>query len=61
MKKIRKVLRLLGLVFLIALALMGFSGVSIFSTREKYQDNEIRIEVVDKKEGESDADLKGVK
>lgn len=61
MKKTRKALRLLGLVFLIALALMGIGGVSIFSTREKYQDNEIRIELVDKKEDESDADLKGVK
>ena len=40
---------------------MGIGGVSIFSTREKYLDNEIKIELVDKKEDESDADLKGVK
>ena len=60
MKKLKKALRLFGLVFLIVLALMGVGGISIFSTREKYQDNEIRIEVVDKKEEESDTDLKDV-
>jgi hypothetical protein len=58
MKRLKKVLRLIGLAVLIALALMGVGGISIFSAREKYQDNEIRIEVVDKKEDEDDADLK---
>jgi hypothetical protein len=47
-------------VCLIALALMGVGGMSVFSTREKYQDNEIRIELVDKKEEEGDTDLKDV-
>lgn len=60
MKKLKKALRLLGLALLIALALTGVGGISIFSTREKYHDNEIRIEVVDKKEEESDADLKDI-
>ena len=60
MKKLRKALRLFGLVCLIALALMGVGGISIFSTRERYQDNEIRIELVDKKEEEGDTDLKDV-
>lgn len=60
MKKIKKALRLIALAFLIALALAGVGGISIFSTRERYQDNEIRIEVVDKKEEESDTDLKDI-
>jgi hypothetical protein len=60
MKKFKKALRLMGLIFLIALALTGVGGISIFSTREKYQDNEIRIELVDKKEEEGDTDLKDV-
>lgn len=60
MKKFKKALRLIGLAFLIALALMGVGGISIFSAREKYLDNEIRIEVMDKKEEEGDTDLKDV-
>ena len=50
----------MGRAVLIALALMGVGGISIFSVREKYLDNEIRIEVVDKKEDKDDEDLKDV-
>ena len=60
MKKLKKALRLIGLAFLIALALTGVGGIPIFSTREKYMDKEIRIELVDKKEDESDTDIKDV-
>jgi hypothetical protein len=60
MKKLKRALRLFGLAFLIALALMGVGGISIFSSREKYQDNEIRIELVDKKEDEDDGEMKDV-
>ncbi len=60
MKKLKKALKLFGLAFLIALALMGVGGISIFSSREKYVDNEIRIELVDKKEDEDDGEMKDV-
>ncbi|MEK6780085.1 MAG: hypothetical protein AABY93_00160 [Bacteroidota bacterium] len=59
MKKLKKVLRLLGLVFLIALALTGVGGISIFTTREKYQNRLVRVELVDKKE-EDETQLKDV-
>lgn len=60
MKKLKKALRLFGLVLLIVLALMGVGGISIFSSREKSLDNEIRIELVDKKEDEDDGEMKDV-
>jgi hypothetical protein len=60
MKKFRKLLRLLVLVLLIALALMGVSLTGVFpispNYRERYLDNEIKIERVDKKE-EDETDL----
>lgn len=61
MKNLKKTLRLLGLVFMIILALAGAGGISIFSTREKYMDNQIRTEQVDKKDDENDAELKDIK
>ena len=61
MKRLKKAVRLFGLLFLIALALMGVGGISIFSSREKYLDNEIRIELVDKKEDEDDGEMKDVR
>ena len=61
MKRLKRALRLFGLLFLIALALMGVGGISIFSSREKYLDNEIRIELVDKKEDEDDGEMKDVR
>ena len=53
-------MRLLGLLFLIALALIGVGGISIFSSREKYLDRQIRIELIDKKEDEDDGETKDV-
>jgi hypothetical protein len=60
MKKFKKSIRLIGLALLIALALMGVGGISVFSTREKCIDNEIRIELVDKKKDEDDGEIKEV-
>ena len=60
MKRLKRGVRLLGLLFLIALALMGVGGISIFSSREKYLDRQIRIELVDKKEDEDDGETKDV-
>lgn len=60
MKRLKRAVRLFCLLFLIALALTGVGGISIFSTREKYQDNEIRIELVNKKEDEDDGEMKDV-
>ncbi len=60
MKKLKKTLRRFGLVLLIVLALMGVGGISIFSSREKSLDNEIRIELVDKKKDEDDGEMKDV-
>jgi hypothetical protein len=60
MKRLKRALRLFGLLFLIALALMGVGGISIFSSREKYLDRQIRIELVEKKEDEDDGEIKDV-
>jgi hypothetical protein len=58
MKKLKEIVRLLlfGLLLIIASFGLGFAG-SLFGTKERYQNNEIRIEMVEKKEdeeGESD-------
>lgn len=50
MKIIKKFLRLLGLVMLISLAACG-AGFML-PNRERYQDKEIRIELVEKKDDE---------
>ncbi len=60
MKRLRRALRFFGLLFLIVLALTGVGGISIFSSREKYLDRQIRIELVDKKEDEDDGETKDV-
>jgi hypothetical protein len=58
MIRIKKALRIISLVFLILLAAMGVGMVGTFlPNRERYMDNEIRTEQVDKKtEDEEDAD-----
>ncbi len=56
MLRLKKIIRLLGLVLLILLALSGIGAIPVISTREKYLDNEIKIEQVDKEEDESEAD-----
>jgi len=60
MKRLKRAKRLFWLLFLIALALTGIGGYSIFYTREKYQGKEIRIELVDKKKDEHDGEVKDV-
>jgi hypothetical protein len=54
MKTIKKMLRIVGLVILILLALSGIGMGNIFSTRERYMDKEIKTEQTDKKEREQD-------
>jgi hypothetical protein len=58
MIRIKKAIRIIGLVFLILLASMGVGLVGTFlPNRERYMDNEIKTEQVDKKtEDEEDAD-----
>ncbi len=54
MKMFRKILRIIGLVLIILLAGIGvglFGGV-LPNNRERYMDNEIKIEMVDKKREE---------
>jgi hypothetical protein len=54
MKKVKKVLRLLVLIIVLILALCGVPIVGNFlnDNRERYTDNEIRTERVDKKDDE---------
>jgi len=58
MKRIKKLLRVFALVLLIALALMGVSLTGVFpitpNYRERYLDNQIEIERVDKEKDETD-------
>ena len=54
MKKLGKILRLIGLVLLIILASMGMGLPFSFLNRERYQDKKIQIELVDKKEDDGD-------
>lgn len=58
MEKIKKGLRLLVMVLLLILAVfgIGLTGNFLNNNRERYADNEIRIEHVEKKEDEEDED-----
>jgi hypothetical protein len=58
MKKVKAVLRLIVLVILIIFAAcgIGITGNFLNNNRERYMDNEIRIERVDKKEDEEGED-----
>jgi hypothetical protein len=58
MRKLKKVLRLCGLVILILLACSGISilGGLPLTKREQYLDNEIKIEIVEEKEEESEGE-----
>ena len=55
MIRFKKILRAIGLVLLILMALSGIGivGGLFSSNRERYADNEIKIEMVDKKKDES--------
>jgi hypothetical protein len=53
MKTLKKILRAIGLLLLILMALTGIGFIgAIFQSRERYRDKEIRIELVDKKNRE---------
>ena len=56
MKTLKKVLRILALLFLVILAASGAGMLGAFSpnNREKYMDKEIRIERVDKNRDEEE-------
>jgi hypothetical protein len=58
MKEVKKGLRLLVMVFLLILAAfgVGITGAFLNNNRERYIDNEIRTEQVDKKENEESED-----
>jgi hypothetical protein len=53
MKTFKKILRAIGLLLLILMALTGIGFIgAIFQSRERYRDKEIRIEMVDKMQTE---------
>lgn len=53
MKTLKKILRVIGLLLLILMALSGIGFIgALFQSRERYRDKEIRIEMVDKKNRE---------
>lgn len=58
MKKIKYILRLIGLIIfmLLASAGAGLTGHFLPTTRERYQDKKITREQVDKKEDESESE-----
>lgn len=58
MNILKKLLRILFLTFLVLLAASGIGMGSIFPNhREKYQNNEVRIELAEKKENDEDGDV----
>ena len=56
MNRLKKFLRLLGLVCWIILASMGIGILISFNSREKYMDYEIKTEQSESKEEESEAE-----
>ena len=58
MEKVKKGLRLLYLVLLLIMAVfgIGLTGNFLNSNRERYMNNEIRTEIVEKKEEIEDED-----
>jgi len=52
MNTFKRVLRLIGLALLLSLALSGLGMFILPSSREKYKETEIRIELVEKKDTE---------
>jgi len=59
MENFKRALRLFGLAILISMAAMGLMFGPIFTSKEKYHDNEIRIELAEKREDE-EGELKDV-
>jgi hypothetical protein len=60
MKTYKKVFRMLFLILVIALALAGL-GLPFINYREKYMDNEIRIELLEKRDDDLDDQVMDVK
>lgn len=56
MKKIKAGLRLLFLILVILAAAAGAGMMGVFYNRYHYQDNEIRIEMIDKKKDDESQD-----
>ena len=57
MNRLKKFLRLLGLVCLIILASIGIGVPISFNSREKYMDYEVKIEQSEIKDEESESEL----
>jgi hypothetical protein len=56
MKNLKKAVRLIGLLLFLLVAASGVGIGSIFNTKERYEDKEIRIELVEKKDDEEEDD-----
>ncbi|MDN5215380.1 hypothetical protein QQ020_25095 [Fulvivirgaceae bacterium BMA12] len=56
MNRLKKIVRILIWALFILLASMGIGAPISFNSRERYMDREIRIEQVEKKDEESDAE-----
>jgi hypothetical protein len=57
MTKIKRLLRALLLIILLCIAMAGVPLFGILQNRERYQDKEVTIELVEKREdGESEKD-----
>lgn len=61
MKKFKSALRLISLLLFLILAATGVGIGSVFNTKERYEDKEIRIELIEKKDDEEDTDQDQVK
>ncbi len=57
MNRLKKFLRLLGLICLIILAFMGIGAPISFSSREEYLDSEVKSEQSEIKDDESESEL----
>lgn len=54
MRKVKQVLRVLFMVLLLIMAAFGVGIGNVLNNRERYMDNEIKVEAVEKKEDEED-------
>ena len=57
MNRLKKSLRLLGLIFLIILASIGMGISTSLNRREEYMDYEVKIEQSEMKDDESESEL----
>lgn len=62
MKTFKKILRVIGLLLLILMALSGIGFIgALFQSRERYRNKEIRIEMLDKKNKEDQNNIQQIK